>query len=435
MMGLLKRYGWMIAAALALFWLAFSMLEPPPPKSVRMASGGAGGAYAAVAERYRVLLDEVGVELEVLETNGSVDNIARIVEGADAEGAADIAIVQTGLADAASRAHISSLGAVYYEPLWIFHRSDLAMTDLRDLAGKRVAIGGQGSGSRALTEILLADNDLSAQSMILLPLAGQDAVDALKSGKADAAMIVAGAGSDWIMAAATDPAISIHSLERSLAYSRRHPFLSPVILPEGALSLSQNLPVADTQMAAPSAQIVVRHDLHPAIHSILLDAMAVTHADGTLLASPGTFPRPVSADFELSKEARRYYENGPSFLRRFFPFDIANFLERAWVLLIPLATLAFPIVKAAPPLYRWRVRRKIYVWYRDLRLMEEEGRSAETPQARLAVRARLAELQEETGKVEVPDSYTDDLYRLRAHIRFVSELLDRLSLEDAAARV
>ena len=105
------------------------------------------------------------------------------------------------------------------------------------------------------------------------------------------------------------------------------------------------------------------------------------------------------------------------------------------MLVIPLVTLLIPLVRAAPPLYRWRIRRKIYVWYTDLRELEAAGRAAETPEDRTEVRAKLADLQAETGNVEVPVSYTDDLYRLRAHIRFVAELLDKLAAQERHARI
>ena len=84
---------------------------------------------------------------------------------------------------------------------------------------------------------------------------------------------------------------------------------------------------------------------------------------------------------------------------------------------------------------RWRIRRKIYVWYNDLRQLEADGRAATSPEERMEVRAKLADLQEEAGKVEVPVSYTDDLYRLRAHIRFVAELVDKLSAQERHARI
>ena len=40
--------------------------------------------------------------------------------------------------------------------------------------------------------------------------------------------------------------------------------------------------------------------------------------------------------------------------------------------------------------------------------------------------AALSQLQEDAGAIDVPLSYTDDLYRLRSHIEFVEHLLKRL---------
>ena len=188
-------------------------------------------------------------------------------------------------------------------------------------------------------------------------------------------------------------------------------------------------------LIAPAAQIAVREDLHPAIQSLLIEAAFREHGGGSLLADPGRFPTSALSDIAISDEAERYYKNGPSFLRRIFPYSVANFFERAWVLAIPLITLLIPLIRAAPPLYRWRIRRKIYVWYNNLRELEAAGRAAETAEDRTEVRAKLADLQAETGNVEVPVSYTDDLYRLRAHIRFVAELVDKLSAQERHARI
>ena len=188
-------------------------------------------------------------------------------------------------------------------------------------------------------------------------------------------------------------------------------------------------------LIAPAAQIVVREDLHPAIQSLLIEAALAADGGGSLLSDAGRFPAPQLSDIAISDEAKRYYDNGPSFMRRMFPYSVANFLERAWVLAIPLVTLMIPLIRAAPPLYRWRIRRKIYVWYKDLRELEAAGRAATSAEDRMEVRAKLADLQEEAGKVEVPVSYTDDLYRLRAHIRFVAELVDKLSAQERHARI
>ena len=101
-------------------------------------------------------------------------------------------------------------------------------------------------------------------------------------------------------------------------------------------------------------------------------------------------------------------------------------MDRAWVLLIPLLTLAIPLVRAAPPLYRWRIRRRIYVWYEDLHLLEQRGRDAKTKGERDDVRHDLDMLQQEIGKVEVPLSYNDEVYHLRGHVEFVRQLIDTL---------
>ena len=208
-----------------------------------------------------------------------------------------------------------------------------------------------------------------------------------------------------------------------------------MVLYRGVVDMAEMLPKDDVMLIAPAAQLVVREDLHPAIQSLLIEAALNDHAGGSLLADPGRFPTPQLSDIAISDEAKRYYENGPSFLRRIFPYSVANFLERTWVLAIPLITLLIPLMRAAPPIYRWRIRRKIYVWYKDLRELETAGRNAQTLEERMEVRARLADLQAEAGKVEVPVSYTDDLYRLRAHIRFVAEVIDRLGAPERHARI
>ena len=67
--------------------------------------------------------------------------------------------------------------------------------------------------------------------------------------------------------------------------------------------------------------------------------------------------------------------------------------------------------------------------------LKAAGRAADTAVERTEVRAKLADLQAETSKVEVPVSYTDDLYRLRAHIRFVAEIIDKLAGQERHERI
>ena len=426
----LRFYGAPIAIILLGLIVAFMFMAPAPPKRIVLAGGAKGGAYAAAAESLAGSLRAVGVEAEVLETAGSVDNLSRVKKRE-----ADVGIVQTGLAEGLGQEGVSSLGAMYYEPLWVFHRKTARVDELQDLKGLKVAIGPDGSGVRVLASLLLEESGVKAQDFTAMPLAGQAAAAALKAGEVDAAMVVSGPTTAWIADLLRDPSITLMSMKEAHAMGRRHPYLDEVVLYRGVVDMAEMLPKDDVMLIAPAAQLVVREDLHPAIQSLLIEAALNDHAGGSLLADPGRFPTPQLSDIAISDEAKRYYENGPSFLRRIFPYSVANFLERTWVLAIPLITLLIPLMRAAPPIYRWRIRRKIYVWYKDLRELETAGRNAQTLEERMEVRARLADLQAEAGKVEVPVSYTDDLYRLRAHIRFVAEVIDRLGAPERHARI
>jgi TRAP transporter TAXI family solute receptor len=410
--------------------VALMFMAPPPPKKVVIAGGAEGGAYASAAQRYAEALRAQDVEVEVLTTGGSVDNLGKLKAKQ-----ADIGLVQTGIAAGQGAQGVNSIGAVFYEPLWIFHRANAAMSGLQDAAGKRVAIGPEGSGVRVLAGLLLAEAGVPAEGFTADPRAGAAAAAALKAGEIDVALVVSGATAPWIADLIADPDIRLMPMQEAHALSRRHPYLDEVTLFRGVVDLAKILPKEDVLLIAPAAQLAVREDLHPAIQSLLLEAAFREHGGGSILSDAGRFPNPQLSDIPVSDEAARYYKGGPTFLRSIFPYSVANFLERAWVLAIPLITLLIPAVRAAPPLYRWRIRRKIYIWYNNLRDLEAEGRAATTPEQRTEVRSKLADLQAQTGEVQVPLSYTDDLYRLRSHIRFVAELVDKLAAQDKYARV
>ncbi len=196
------------------------------------------------------------------------------------------------------------------------------------------------------------------------------------------------------------------------------------------MDIGNNIPSEDTPLIAPAAQIIVTNGTHPAIQAVLLDAAMSVHSEGSWLAPADTYPDERLSDLPLTEEARRYYRNGPTALRRWFSFGVANFLERAWILLIPLITLMIPLARVAPPIYRWRVRRRIYVWYSDLRELEVRGRSAASRGERAEIIRQLHQLQKDAGQIEVPLSYTDDLYRLRNHIEFVEGLIKTLAPDE-----
>ena len=424
----LKVYAPLALVLIASIWLALSLIDPAPPKKVTFASGGSGGAYYSLAQQYKAALAENDVEVDVLETRGSIENLDLLMTGK-----ADIAFIQGGLAGPENREALRSLAGMFHEPFWVFVREGVPADDFGDLRTVRFAIGGEGSGTRALAvdlqETWGGDWTPSSRSTP----SGLAAASALKAGDLDAAAFSASIDAPYIADLLETPGIRLLPFDRAPALARRTSALDEVTLYRGILDLERDVPSADIPLIASVAQLAVNKDLHPAIQSLLLEASEDIHSGNSAFAPAGAFPDKSLIDMPLSGEAERYWKNGPSFLRNYFSFHLANFLERAWVFLIPLITLMIPLVRVAPPIYRWQVRRKIYIWYKDLRELEARGRAATTNDERDQVLGEVSELQKEVGELDVPLSYTEEVYHLRSHIAFVRNLVQGLYARDAGA--
>ncbi|MEX1252656.1 MAG: TAXI family TRAP transporter solute-binding subunit [Hyphomonas sp.] len=416
--GMWRIYGPVIAVAVTGFLVALFLMEPAPPKTIRFGAGAPGGAYHAYAERYQRLLAQQGVDVELIDTAGSIDNL-RLLE----DDFIDVALVQGGLTGVTEEKVLRSLGGLFEEPFWVFVRSNAAADDFGDLKSLRFSIGPEGSGTRALAHELQTAYGGNWPNGARLGMSTRDAEAALRAGEIDAAAFAASPDAAYIQDLLRAGDIRLLPFARAEAIARREEGLAAVILLRGVADIGADIPERDVALVAAVSQLVVRNDVHPAIEAVLLDAALAIHSEKSLFSPAGRFPNAGNTDLPVSKQTTRFYRDGPSFLRRYFPFSVANFLDRTWVLAIPLLTLAFPLVRAAPPIYRWRVRRRIYVWYKDLRALEEEGRATPQGEPRTSVISRLERLQADIGKLEVPLFYNDDLYRLRSHVEFVKQLL------------
>ena len=411
----MKIYGPAALLVIAAFVLAFQFIKPAPPSHVVMATGGVDGAYHGYARQYAAFLAREGITLELRPTAGSVENVDLLRTGE-----VSLALVQGGVdngdAGSADAAGLQSLGSVYYEPLWLFRRSDMSFRDLRDLDGYRVAVGPDGSGTRALVDRLMNDNAVG-DTTERVSIGGQDAVDALLGGSVDAAFLVISAQSPLIDRLLRNPDVELADFVRADAYTRRYRFLNSLRLPEGAVDLAANIPRQSVRLLAPAANLVAHPDLHPAIIDLLLQAATAVHREGGWFEGHDEFPKPELLAYPLSSEAARFYKNGPPLLQRFMPFWAASLVDRLKVMLLPLLVLLLPLIKVMPPIYTWRMRARVYRWYDELERAElalAEGRRE--PEW---VFAELDRIESEVRQIKVPLSFTDQLYHLREHIDLV----------------
>lgn len=398
------------------FAVAIAFVEPAPPRQIVLATGRPDGAYHQFGLRYQAELARHGIRVELRPTSGSLENLRLLADGTSG---VSVAFVQGGVRAAAPAADLVALGSLYFEPLWLFARGDTRGGDVRILRGRRIAVGPEGSGTRALVDVLLRANGLGTDTATLLPLTGLDAVRSLRAGEVDAVALVAGPDSPAVREAAAMPDAELLSFPRAEAYARRFPFLSRLTLPEGALNLERNLPPREVQLVAASAGLVVRADFHPALSDLLLMTAVDVHGRAGMFESARQFPSPDFTDYPLGDEALRFYRNGPPFLARYLPFWAATLLDRLKIMLLPLAALLIPLFKVVPPTYRWRTRRKIYRWYgqvQDADVALCEPRSVEELD-RLLV--QLDHVEHQVRLIPIPPAHSETHFQLRAHIDLV----------------
>jgi TRAP transporter TAXI family solute receptor len=418
-------------ATLAATYLVF--VEPPPPRKLIIATGSKNGAYYQFAQQYADHLRKEGLTLEVRETAGSVENLKLLED--KASGIA-LGLIQSGVAGPNEGEHCHALGSLFREPLWVFYRG-ARIDRLSQLEGKRIGVGPPGSGSYAVAMRLLAVNGLvgppgsleSSKAILVKDTVAVEAT-ALRKGELDAVFIVAALEADYIKDLLHDDGVRLLSFTQQEAYHRRFRFLSPVTVPAGLVELGQNLPDHDVALLAPTAMLVARKDLHPALVPLLLTTATHVHGGGDELSNPGEFPSASYTDLPVSEDARHFYRSGPPVLQRLLPFWPASLVDRAKVMLIPLVMLLMPLVRAAPPLMRWRVRRKVYLWYSALREIDAKlatGLSGTQLDAELA---RLAGIEHQITFVDVPLSYMEEFYHLRLHLTMLRQKLQDLRARD-----
>jgi TRAP transporter TAXI family solute receptor len=405
--------------ALAATYMLF--VEAPPPSHIVIATGAENGAYYRFARQYAEELKKQGLTLEVRATAGSVQNLELLQ---DDRSAVSVAIVQSGVVAPADRDRLQALGSLYREPLWVFYRGE-ALERISQLAGKRIGVGPVGSGTYAIADQLLSANGVvdGHAGTALVKESVTASATALQLGKLDAAFFVAAFEADYIKTLLHEPEVRLLSFTQHEAYHRKFRFLSQVTVPAGLVHLGQNLPSEDVALVAPTAMLVVRKDLHPALVPILLAAATRVHGKGDELSRPGEFPCASYSDLPTSDDARHFYVSGPPVLQRLLPFWMASLADRLKVMLIPLVMLLMPLFRAAPPLVRWRTRRRIYVWYSALREIDRKRLAGLTPSEMDAGIARLHDIEQQVARVEVPLSYMDDLYHLRLHLAMVQNNL------------
>ncbi len=418
---------------LALGWVAVKLIRPAPPDRVVILSGHEDGAFYNTAKRYAEILARHGVRAEVVVTDGSAENLQRLL---DPTATVDVGLVQTGLVDEEDAPGLISLGTIEVQPMLVFYRGRKTLERLTDMHGLRVAIGPDGSGTQIIANRMFSENGMEASDLKLFEFDGEEAIDALVDRKVDVIFITGEqVRRKRLRELMREPGIRLMSFRQADGYLRRLRFLSRLSAPEGSFDLGMNLPRQNTELVGTAVELIARDGLHPAISDLLIAAAREVHGKPGTFRKANEFPQAVEHEIPIGEEAQRYYTSGAPFLYKRLPFWLASLIDRVMMVLVPTLIVLLPMSRLVAPMYRWRMRSRIYRWYGALMMIERDMRDARdalTPEMAVDIQERLNEIDTAVNTLQLPLAFADQLYVLREHIAMVRARFSALEKQQAA---
>lgn len=412
--------------------LAYWLVDPSPPRTVTLSTGQDNSAYESIGKKYAAALGRYGIRVELKPSLGSQENLVRLK---DEESGVDIAFVQSGSTrgEEIEDMGLVSLGSLFTEPVWLFIRESRSVNRLGQLKGLRINVGPEGTGVPDLFKKILSANGVEPAQVKLGGLENTPATVELLAGRIDGLVFSSAPDAPLIQMLLQTPGVRLFDFSQAEAYTRRFPFLSHVVLPRGIVDFGRDLPAKDYHLIAPTATLVAREGLHPALVDLFVQAASDIHGEPGWFHRKGEFPTAKYTEIPVSPAAEKFYKNGPPLLQRYLPFWLANFFERMWVVVVALGALILPLSRIIPPLYVWKVRSRVFRWYGQLRAVEQSiedvppERQKEVYPEQLQ---RLNDIEERVNRISIPLSFADELYGLRSHINFVRRRVQSLMKPD-----
>jgi TRAP-type uncharacterized transport system substrate-binding protein len=411
---------------MGIWWYA----DPPPPRRISIATGSAGGAYEVLGKQYAEFFAKKGVTLELVSTNGAQENINRLVDKKDPVQAA---FVQAGVTRPKDISRgIQTLGAIAYDPIWFFYRGqEINSADFEELhqklkyfKDKKINIGIDGSGTNAQATRILRVTGLEDERDFLR-MRGDQAVKALQSGEIDGTFIADGYDSPNVQMLLHDPKIHLVAFKRASAFVKIIPYLHIMDVPEGSFDLPRNFPREDMKLLATTTNLLIDDRMHPAIQFLFLEAARQINGKASFFARRGEFPSFKDSLLPESPVAVHYEKNHYPLLAAYFPFWLAELINRLVIIFLPFCALAYPILRALPGYRTKRMYGKINRLYGNLKEFEQDLLVSYSPAQRDEYLKRLDLIEYQALKIQVSKSIAADYYSLRTSIDFVRNCLNR----------
>ncbi len=322
-----------VAVFYALNW--YHSRETLPPE-IRIASGKDGGLYHTLAQHFARRLEErTGRPVRVLETVGSEENIGHLHDGS-----AELAFFQTY---SATPDGVVGIAPLYPELVHFVARKGRGIRSLKDLPGKRVALGLKGSAMHHVSTTVLAHYDV--QNV----LDREEYFSAIETDPAvDAALVTTGWMSPSLEKLLQHPEFELIDIDDPEGLSMRHPWFSAASIPRGLYPGKSPAPVNPVKTVAVTALLTCRSD---APDRLVREALATLYETELRSAFPAVLSAKAARDYDgavMHRSVATYHD----------PSADLNRLSKAMELIAKSKEAAFGLAAFAILIWGWVRRRR-----------------------------------------------------------------------------
>lgn len=268
-------------------------------KFLNIATGGTAGTYYPIGGAMAEILnkDIKGMNASAQSTGATVANINMLKDGS-----VDLAIVQNDITYYAVNGtemfqdkkvdNIRGIATLYPETCQFVTLDSSGIKSIKDLKGKKVAVGAAGSGAEANARQILEAYGITYNDIEVQYLSFAEGASALKDGNVDAAFLTAGYPTASVQDISSQNKIRLLPVDsdKAEALIAKYPFYTKTTIPAGTYAgfneEVQTISVMAMLVATDKVDDKLGYEIAKAIFSNL-DRLQAAHSVGKLITKDG----------------------------------------------------------------------------------------------------------------------------------------------------
>lgn len=276
------------------------------PAEIKIATGRKGGQYYAFGLLLAQTLEarDPNLSVEVVATDGSRENVDRLLIDEDV----DLAILQGGSVDISGFGDVARpviVAPLYPDIMHVIVRKGIGITNITNLKGRRVNVGGLKSGMRQSAQFLLQQYDIlgdvvEAESNYFDSLPGDQTIDA--------AIVTSGVRNSDLRRILRTGDYELLPITDASAMEISDPYFREFQIPKGLFREQPPVPAEQVKTIATTALMVTRGGASELLIQEILEAV---YEEGMRLQFPTMHSRDEAKqwlDLPMHPVARRYFD-------------------------------------------------------------------------------------------------------------------------------